>query len=119
MEINANGKKLTIQNDTLVVEGESLKEEYNLSELVKVGLKRKFSKPLLALAIFSALISLFNAENPIYLILTLVIFISAIFLREENVILVFKDKTLVLKRFEKKERKIFLEYLKSHLGKAS
>lgn len=119
MEINADGKKFMIQDDKLVVISESLKEEYNLSELVKIGLKRKFSRPLLALAILSAIISLFNAENPFYLILTLVIFISAIFLREENIILVFKDKTLILRRLEKKKSKEFLEHLKNYLVKAS
>jgi hypothetical protein len=119
MEISADEKKFMVQDDKLVVISEFLKEEYNLSELVKVGLKRKFSRPLLALAIISAIISLFNAENPLYLILTLIIFISAIFLREENIILVFKDKTLVLRRIEKKKSKELLEYLKSYLGKAS
>jgi hypothetical protein len=119
MEINADEKKLVIQDDKLLVISESVKEEYNLLELVKVGLKRKFSRPLLALAIISAIMSLFNVENPFYLILTLVIFISAIFLREENIILVFKDKTLILRRLEKKKRKEFLEHLKSYLGKIS
>jgi hypothetical protein len=119
MEISADEKKFMVQDDKLVVISEFLKEEYNLSELVKVGLKIKFSRPLLALAIISAIISLFNAENPLYLILTLIIFISAIFLREENIILVFKDKTLVLRRIEKKKSKELLEYLKSYLGKAS
>ncbi|MDH7477803.1 MAG: hypothetical protein QHH17_05420 [Candidatus Bathyarchaeota archaeon] len=119
MEINADGKTLMIQNDKLVVISESLKEEYNLSELVNVGLKRKFSRPLLGLAIISAIISLFNSENPFYLILTLVIFISAIFLREEKIILVFKEKTFVIRRLEKNKRKEFLEHLKSYLGKVS
>ncbi|MEM3700515.1 MAG: hypothetical protein QXL57_06590 [Candidatus Bathyarchaeia archaeon] len=108
-----------IQNDKLVVISESLKEEYNLSDLVKVGLKRRFSKPLLGLAIISAIISLFNAENPFYLILTLAIFLSAIFLREENIILVFREKTFVLKLLEKKKNKEFLEHLKGYLEKAS
>jgi len=119
MEIIADEKKLMIQDDKLIVTSESLKEEYSLSELVKIGLKRKFSKPLLALAVICAMLSIFNAENPFYLILTLLIFISAVFLREENIILVFKDKTLVLRRLEKKKSKEFLAYLKSYLGKTS
>ncbi|MGB9778508.1 MAG: hypothetical protein C0193_00075 [Candidatus Bathyarchaeota archaeon] len=119
MEISADEKKLMIQDNKLIVVSESLKEEYCLSELVKIGLKRKFSRPLLALAILCAVITLFNAENPFYLILTLVIFMSAIFLREESIILVFKDKTLVLRRMEKKKRKDFLEHLKSYLVKTT
>lgn len=117
MEIVINKKKLEVQNDTLKIVNSSVEEKYDLSKLANVGLKRKFSKPLLLLTIIFAIIGMVNADNPFYIILAVLMFLSAIVLREESLILAFEDKTLVLDGLDKKKSNELLKHFGKHLKK--
>jgi hypothetical membrane protein len=115
MEIAVNKKKLIFQNNTLkIVEG-SVEEMYDLSKLADVGVRRKFSKLLLLLTLVFAVIGIINAENPVYIILAALMFLSAIILREETLILEFKDKTVLLDQLDRKKSKELLEIFEKHL----
>jgi hypothetical protein len=117
MEIVINKKKLVVQNDTLKIVNGSVEEKYDLSKLANVGLKRKFSKPLLLLTIIFAVIGIVNADNPFYIILAVLMFLSAIVLREESLILAFEDKTLVLDGVDKKKSNELLKHFEKRLKK--
>ncbi|MEM3642070.1 MAG: hypothetical protein QXH37_09135 [Candidatus Bathyarchaeia archaeon] len=117
MEIVINRKKIVVQNDTLKIVNGSAEEKYDLSKLANVGVKRKFSKPLLLLTIIFAVIGIVNADNPFYIILAVLMFLSAIVLREESLILAFEDKTLVLDGLDKKKSNELLKHFEKHLKK--
>lgn len=117
MEIVINKKKLVVQNDTLKIVNGSVEEKYDLSKLANVGLKRKFSKPLLLLTIIFAVIGIVNVDNPFYIILAVLMFLSAIVLREESLILAFEDKTLVLDGVDKKKSNELLKHFEKRLKK--
>lgn len=117
MEIVVNKKKLIVQNDTLKIVNDSVEEKYNLSKLSNVGLKRKFSKPLLLLTIIFAVVGIVNTDNPFYIILAVLMFLSAVVLREESLILAFEDKTLVLDGLDRKKSKELLKHFEKHLKK--
>lgn len=118
MEITVNEKKkIVVQNNTLKIVENSAEEEYDLSRLVDVGVKRKFSKPLLLLTLVFAAIGIINAENPAYIILAALMFLSAIILREEILILAFKDRMITLERLDRKKSKELLEIFRKNLKK--
>ncbi|MGB9684306.1 MAG: hypothetical protein ACPL1Z_05190 [Candidatus Bathyarchaeales archaeon] len=117
MEIVINKKKLVVQDDTLKIVNGSVEEKYDLSKLANVGVKRKFSKPLLLLAIIFAVIGIVNADNPFYIILAVLMFLSAIVLREESLILAFENKTLVLDVLDKKKSNELLKHFEKRLKK--
>jgi hypothetical protein len=117
MEIVINKKKLVVQDDTLKIVNGSMEEKYDLSKLANVGVKRKFSKPLLLLAIIFAVIGIVNADNPFYIILAVLMFLSAIVLREESLILAFEDKTLVLDVLDRKKSDELLKHFEKRLKK--
>ena len=117
MEIVINKKKLVVQDDTLKIVNGSVEEKYDLSKLANVGVKRKFSKPLLLLAVIFAVIGIVNADNPFYIILAVLMFLSAIVLREESLILAFEDKTLVLDVLDKKKSNELLKHFEKSLKK--
>ncbi len=117
MEIVINKKKLVVQNNTLKIVNGSAEEKYDLSKLDNVGVKRKFSKPLLLLAIIFAVIGIVNADNPFYIILAVLMFLSAIVLREESLILAFEDKTLVLDGLDRKKSSELLKHFEKRLKK--
>ncbi|MBX5321684.1 hypothetical protein HN007_06840 [Candidatus Bathyarchaeota archaeon A05DMB-3] len=117
MEIVINKKKLVVQDDTLKIVNGSVEEKYDLSKLANVGVKRKFSKPLLLLAIIFAVIGIVNADNPFYIILAVLMFLSAIVLREESLILAFENKTLVLDVLDRKKSNELLKHFEKCLKK--
>lgn len=117
MEIEINKKKLVVQNDTLKIVNGSVEEKYALSKLAKVGLKRKFSKPLLLLTIIFAVMGIVNADNPFYIIIAVLMFLSTIVLREESLILAFEDKTLFLNCLDRKKCSELLKYFEKSLNK--
>ena len=116
MEITVGEKRVTIEGNTLKVFIRSTEEEYDLSKLVTIGARRRFSRFLLVLSIASAILGLLNADNLLYVTFAVLIFLSTILLREEGIVLVFEDKTLVLSPLDRRKRKELLEHFKSYLG---
>ncbi|MGQ9538476.1 MAG: hypothetical protein ACUVTE_02695 [Candidatus Bathycorpusculaceae bacterium] len=117
MKIEINNKTLVVQNDTLKIVNGSVEEKYALSKLTKVGLKRKFSKPLLLLTIIFAVMGIVNADNPFYIVIAVLMFLSTIVLREESLILAFEDKTLFLDGLDRKKCSELLKYFEKSLNK--
>lgn len=115
LEIAIDKKKVIVQDGVLKVVEDSNVEEYALSKLAKVGVRRKFSKPLLLLTLVFAVIGIINAENPAYIILAALMFLSAIILREEAIILEFEDKTMILNGLDRKKGKELLKIFEKHL----
>ncbi|MEM2445815.1 MAG: hypothetical protein QW734_04075 [Candidatus Bathyarchaeia archaeon] len=115
LEIAIDKKKIIVQDSILKIVEDSAVEEYDLSKLSNVGVKRKFSRPLLMLTLVFAVIGIINAENPAYIILAAIMFLSVIILREEAIVLVFKDKTVVLDSLDRGKSKGLLKIFEKHL----
>ncbi|MEM0358066.1 MAG: hypothetical protein QXL77_06820 [Candidatus Bathyarchaeia archaeon] len=117
MEITVDKKKIIVHEGVLKVVEDSNVEEYDLSKLANIGVRRKFSKPLLLLTLVFAVVGIINAENPAYTILAALMFLSALILREETIILAFKDETVALNGLDRKKSKELLKVFEKHLKK--
>jgi hypothetical protein len=115
LEFIIGEKRVTIQNSTLKTVIGAYEEKYDLSKIVMVGAKRKFSRLLLVLSIASSFLVILNAENLFYFVLAVIIFLSTILFREEGIVLVFDDRTLILSPLNQKTKKELLEYFESFL----
>ena len=118
MEITVGEKRVTIEGNTLKVVYGSTEEEYDLSKLDMIGARRRFSRVLLILSVASAILSILNADNPSYVALAALIFLSTVLLREEGIVLAFEDRTLVLSPLDRRKRKELTEYFRRYLGSA-
>lgn len=116
MEFSVGKRRAEIQGDVLKVTAGSSEQEYVLSKLVMVGARRRFSRPLLILSVAAAVLSLLNADNPFYIAFTVLIFLSAVLLREEGVVLVFDDSTLVLSPLDRRKSKQIVALFQSYIG---
>lgn len=116
MEITLGKRRAEILGNVLKVTPRSVEEEYDLSKLVMVGARRTFSRPLLILSVAAAVLSLLNADNPLYMVFAALIFLSTVLLREEGVVLVFDDRTLVLSPLDRRKSKQIVKLFQSYVG---
>jgi hypothetical protein len=115
MEITVGEKRVTIEGNTLKVAVGSTEEVYDLSKLEMIGARRRFSRILLLLSVASAILGVLNADNLLYIVLAVLIFLSVIVLREEGIVLVFEDRDLVLSPLDRRKRNELMELFKGYL----